>query len=85
MENIINLKVLIHFMVEESKKEVNPYLEKIFGEWFKNVVLLLLLIPMIFILIWGVIVKWIDQSFAIDFLFLLLGIYIGKWFENGKK
>lgn len=68
-----------------NESQINPYIDKIFGEWFKNIILIILLIPTIFIIVFGLKNKWIDQNFAVGLLFLLLGIYIGKWFENGKK
>ena len=39
----------------------------------------------IIIIITGFSAKWIDKDFGLQLVFLLLGVYIGKWFENGKK
>lgn len=68
----------------EAENQVNPYIERIFGVWFKNILLLALLLPSIFLLIFGLVNSWIGKDFGLQLLFLLLGIYIGKWFENGK-
>ena len=66
-------------------KDVNPYWAKIFGDWFKNIILLLLLAPSIILLVIAVTNSWVDKDFGLQVIFLLLGIYIGKWFENGNK
>ena len=39
--------------IKEEIKLINPYIEKLLGEWFKNVILLILLIPTIIIIITG--------------------------------
>lgn len=69
----------------ETNKSINPYIESIFSKWFKNIILLILLIPTIFILILGIIRGWIKEDFGLQLFFLLLGIFLGKWLENGKK
>ncbi len=64
---------------------INPYIEKIFGDWYKKIILSILLIPTIFFIMYGTINKWIDQNFAIEILFLLAGVYIGGYFKNDKR
>jgi len=65
--------------------KINPYIENIFGKWFKNIVLLILLIPSIVLLIYALLNGWVGKDFGLQILFLLLGVYMGKGFENGKK
>lgn len=71
--------------MEEPKKEVNPYLDKIFSDWFKNIVILIVIISGLILLIFSLYKNWIDKDFSIDLLFFIMGIIIGKWLENGKK
>jgi hypothetical protein len=67
-----------------EKKPLNPYIEHIFGKWFKNLVLVILLIPTVGLLFWGFLNNFIDREFGLQLLFLLLGIYIGKWLDYEK-
>ncbi|MEK6867562.1 MAG: hypothetical protein AABX98_01950 [Nanoarchaeota archaeon] len=64
---------------------INPYIENILGKWFKNIILLVLLIPTVFIVVFGASNGWIKADFGLQLFFLLLGIFIGKWLENGKS
>lgn len=68
-----------------EQTNINPYIEKIFGDWFKKILIIIVAIPLTVLLIVAVFRQWIDQNFAVDVIFLLLGIYVGKWFENGKR
>lgn len=63
---------------------VNPYVDKIFGEWFKNIIILVLLCIGGVILWYGIPQGWIDQSFAVEMLFLIAGLILGRWLGNGK-
>lgn len=68
-----------------EEKTINPYIEKMLTDWFRNILTLIFSIPTIFLIIFAVVNKWIDQTFAIELIFLFVGIFVGKWFENGKK
>jgi hypothetical protein len=78
MKMLKYLKNVILFMI----KEINPYINNIFGKWFKNIVLILLLIPSIFFFCYGVYRGWIDKEFGLQIFFLILGIIIGRWIEK---
>jgi hypothetical protein len=64
---------------------INPYVEKFFGDWFKNVIVLLLLIIGGIVVAYGLPGGWIDQDFAIELLFLVIGLFLGRWLANGTK
>ena len=61
------------------------WVDSIFEKWFKNIIILIVLIPAIIILDVGVIRGWIDSTFALEMFYLIVGILIGRWLENGKK
>jgi len=46
--------------------------------------LILLIIGSIFAF-YGLKNEWMDKEFGLQFFFLILGIILGEWFENGKK
>ena len=71
-------------MEENKEVKVNPYWDKIFGEWFKNIVVLLVLLSGIILLYFGLNKNWIGKDFGIELIFLIIGLIIGKRFENGK-
>ena len=68
---------------EVQPNAINPYVHKIFGEWFKKIILLVLVVLFITIFIVGLFKSWIDKEFSMNVFFLLLGLHAGKWFEHG--
>ena len=68
-----------------KEKEVNPYIDKILGIWFKNIIIFIVILIGAFLLVFGVLNGWIGRDFGVELMFFILGIVIGKWLENGKK
>jgi len=44
------------------KQKINPYIENIFGKWFKNIVTLSLIVAIVAVLVIGLIRNWIVLS-----------------------
>jgi len=68
-----------------DEMKINPYYKKIFGDWFKNMIILLLIIVLIIILFFGLKNDWLNQELGLQIAFLILGSLLGVWFSNGKK
>ena len=71
-----------HYHNLMAKNKTIELFDKIFGEWFKNILLVILLIPTIMLLTWGVLNELIGKEFAMNLIFLLIGIFVGKWIEK---
>jgi len=84
LEIYIN-RLLILSNMQEEIKNINPYWNKIFGEWFKKIVTAFLILVMCIILIFGLLKGWINQDLGLQIGFLILGSILGAWLsKNGK-
>ena len=58
------------------------WLDRIFGQWFKNITLLISLIAGVILLFFSFRNGWIGKDFAVELIFFLMGIFIGLWIEK---
>ncbi|GEM_PF-4931792 len=65
-----------------TRTEINPYVERVFGVWFKNVVILLFAVPTLTIITLSVIHGWIGKDFSLQLFFLFSGVYLARWFDH---
>lgn len=66
------------------KKDTLAIWDRIFGDWFVNIIIFVLLVPTIVILVMGVQREWINKDFGIQLLFLLIGLIAGKFLEQKR-
>ena len=64
---------------------INPYIENIFGKWFKNIVSYLILIILAIFFIFALIKGWIDKETSFQIGYLLMGVILGRWITHGKS
>ncbi len=64
---------------------INPYVEKIMGEWSRNILTLVLAIGLITLAALGIGLRWIDKDFGLQIFYLLFGINVGEWLDQRKK
>ncbi len=67
------------------QQETIVFLDKLFGEWLKGITILISLTAGVILLFFSLKYKWIDQSFAMELIFFILGIVIGLWLEKQQK
>mgnify|MGYP001581284801 CR=1 FL=1 len=69
---------------EDMSRETNPYLDKIFGVWFKKIVTAFLILVLCIFLLFGLLNNWINQDLGLQIAFLIIGSILGAWLSNGK-
>ena len=67
-----------------AQTQINLCIEKVMGEWFFNITVLLFLLLLITLAPFALMLGWIDKEFGLQMFFLLLGTQIGWWTNHEK-